>query len=250
MTWGHLIFWPITHLVPYWGIFPLRLRFVDLHGFAWSSSVTRYPPSWWFDFIFPWFSDGAFLEAFSQACIFWYCHDSWVELSQMHRLPHPHSSGVQVRSPKHSHWVILHQDRVDPSCYTGAHSPISAVEMIVFSKTCYSPHYSVKGCLFALLATIPMIFFSRWAFSRAWPQGLYHPTIYDSSVDWDCGSYLGGLFSWDSLEDHSFEMTMDSSSITSRVKGIRIVMTLHQTTCFSQMGCETMFTVDLTIPTR
>ena len=75
-------FRPITHLMPYWDIFPLRLSFVDLHWFAWPSPVMRYTPGWWFDFISPWFSDGAFLETFGQACIFWYRHDSWMELSQ------------------------------------------------------------------------------------------------------------------------------------------------------------------------
>ena len=27
-----LDFWPIVHLIPYWGIFPFRMRFTDLHG--------------------------------------------------------------------------------------------------------------------------------------------------------------------------------------------------------------------------
>ena len=29
MIWAHLIFWPSMHLMPYWDIFPFRLRFVD-----------------------------------------------------------------------------------------------------------------------------------------------------------------------------------------------------------------------------
>ena len=42
--WWHeaiWFFWPITRMIPYWSIFLLRLRFVDLHWFAWPSPVTR-----------------------------------------------------------------------------------------------------------------------------------------------------------------------------------------------------------------
>ena len=28
----HLLFGPIVHPMPYWGIFPFRMRFMDLHG--------------------------------------------------------------------------------------------------------------------------------------------------------------------------------------------------------------------------
>ena len=28
-------FWSTIHLMPYWGIFPFQLRFIDLHGVAW-----------------------------------------------------------------------------------------------------------------------------------------------------------------------------------------------------------------------
>ena len=44
-------FRPITHSMPYWGIFPFWLGFIDLHWFTWSSLITRYTPSWWLDFI-------------------------------------------------------------------------------------------------------------------------------------------------------------------------------------------------------
>ena len=104
VTW---FFRPITHLIPYWGIFPLWLRFLNLHGFAWSSPVMRYTLGWWFDFILSWFSSGAFIESFSQAHIFRYCRDSWVELLQEHRFPYHHFSGVHVRSFMHPHGVIL-----------------------------------------------------------------------------------------------------------------------------------------------
>ena len=70
MIWYRLIFWPTTHMMPYWGIFPIRLRFVDLHWFAWSPPVTRCTPGLWLDFILSWLSDGAFLEPFGRAYIF------------------------------------------------------------------------------------------------------------------------------------------------------------------------------------
>ena len=73
----------------------------------------------------------------------------------------------------------------------------------------------------------------RWAFNGARPQGFDCPTIHDFLVDWDRNSYPGRLFSCDSIVDHSFHMTMDSPSRASRVRGIRIVMTLHQASCFS-----------------
>ena len=31
MIWYYLVFWPTTHLMPYWGIFPFQLRFVGHH---------------------------------------------------------------------------------------------------------------------------------------------------------------------------------------------------------------------------
>ena len=115
---------PITHLIPYWGIFPLRLRFVDLHWFAWPSPVTRCTLGWWFDFILPWFSSEAFLKTFGQVCILWYYHDSWVELLQAHRFPYHHFNGVHVRSFMHLHGVILELSRQIKYiwCHTGAYS--------------------------------------------------------------------------------------------------------------------------------
>ena len=54
----------------YWGIFPLRLRFVYLHLFAWPSPVTRYTSGWGFTFILSWFPSEASLEPFIQTLIF------------------------------------------------------------------------------------------------------------------------------------------------------------------------------------
>ena len=143
MIWCHLIFWLTTHLMPYWGIFPLWLRFVDLHGFPWSSPTTRYTLTYWFAFILSWFSSGAFLESFSQARALWYCRDSWTKLSQMHRLSYHNFGGVHVRFFIHFHGVILELSGWTgcPSFYTGTYSPFSAVEAIVFLQTCYSLHY-------------------------------------------------------------------------------------------------------------
>ena len=73
----YLIFWPTTHLMPYWGIFPFWLRFVDHHWSAWSSPFTRYTLSWWSVFILRWFLSGAFswviqLGSYS-LMLLWFC---------------------------------------------------------------------------------------------------------------------------------------------------------------------------------
>ena len=94
-------------MMPYWGIFPFWLRFVDLHWFAWSSPFMRYMSRWWSVFILQWFPSGAFLESFSQAHTFLYYRDSVMELFQAHNLPCHHFSGVHVKSLIHLHWVIL-----------------------------------------------------------------------------------------------------------------------------------------------
>ncbi|RVW90782.1 hypothetical protein CK203_028616 [Vitis vinifera] len=67
---------------------------------------------------------GAFLESFNQNRVFQYCHDSWMELSQV--------AGC-------------------PSCYIRAYSTPLALEMIVFLQISYGLHYSVEKCLFTLL---------------------------------------------------------------------------------------------------
>ena len=67
-----LIFRSTIHLIPYWGIFPFQLRFINLHGVAWSSLHTRCMPSWWSIVILSWSPSGAFLGPFSQAHTFWY----------------------------------------------------------------------------------------------------------------------------------------------------------------------------------
>ena len=114
MIWCCSIFRSIMHLMPYWGIFPFWLRFLGHHWFALSFPFIKYTPSWWFAFILSWFSSRSFLESFSQTHAFWYCHDSWTELSQVHRLSYYHFSGVHVRSLMHPMKLFSsYQDRLD-----------------------------------------------------------------------------------------------------------------------------------------
>ena len=40
-------FRPTIYLMSHWGIFPFRLRVIDLHGATWSLSLTRYTPRQW-----------------------------------------------------------------------------------------------------------------------------------------------------------------------------------------------------------
>ena len=52
-----------------------------------------------------------------------------------------------------------YQDRSDALVAILGHiPPFSVMEMIVFSEICYSPHYSIEGCLFTLMLTVSMIF--------------------------------------------------------------------------------------------
>ena len=39
-------FRPITHLMPYWGIFPFRMRFTDYHWVSWSFPLMGYSSRW------------------------------------------------------------------------------------------------------------------------------------------------------------------------------------------------------------
>ena len=71
--WVSFVFFrPTTHLMPYRGIFPFRLRFVNLHWFAWSSLFMRYMSSWQSFFILRWFPSGAFLKPLNQAHTFFF----------------------------------------------------------------------------------------------------------------------------------------------------------------------------------
>ena len=237
MIWCHLIFRPTTHLVPYWDIFSFWLRFVDLHWFAWSYPFTRYMSSWWSAFILRWFPSGIFLKSFGQAHTLWYCRISMKELSLVSTLPYHHFSGVHVRSLIHPHRVILELSGHTrcTSCYTGVYFPLLVVKMIVFSQTCYNLLYLVKGCLFALLVTVSMIFaemsLQRSTTFEFWLS--YYPWLFRRLLCWDRSSYPSRLFFWDSLVDHSFEITMDSSSRAFWVRGVWLIVTHHQASLFS-----------------
>ena len=176
------------------------------------------------------------------------------ESSQVHRLLYHHFSEVHVRSFIHPYGVILElsgQTRCT-SCYTREYLPLLAVEIIVFSQTCYSLLYSVEECLFALLVTISMIFYEmNLQMSITFGFWLsYYPWLFRRFLCWGRGSYPNGLFSWDSSVNHSFEMTMDSSSKAFWVRGVWLIVTHHQASWFSQMDCEVVFIVDLIILTR
>ena len=148
MIWCPLIFWPTIHLIPYYGIFPFWLRFVDLHWFAWSSLFMRYMSSWWSAFILQWFPSGAFLESFSQTHTLWYCRDSFMELSRVHRLSYHHFSGVQVRSLIHPHWVIIESSGQTKctSCYTGAYSSFFLFPRWLISHVAFIAFFASHSC--------------------------------------------------------------------------------------------------------
>ena len=69
----------------------------------------------------------------------------------------------------------------------------------------------------------------RWAFKGAWPLGFDYLITYDSLVDRYAAIVTVALvdhFSWDPPMDRFFEMTTDSFSRVSWVRGIWIIMTL------------------------
>ena len=52
-----------------------------------------------------------------------------------------------------------YQDRLDALVVVLGHiPPLSVVEMIVFSETCYNPHYSIERCLFTLMVIVSVMF--------------------------------------------------------------------------------------------
>ena len=65
-----LISWSTIHLMSYWGICPFQLRFINLHGLTWSSSLTRCMSSRWSIVILSWSPSGVSLRPFSQAHTF------------------------------------------------------------------------------------------------------------------------------------------------------------------------------------
>ena len=47
--WSNIVWFFLStiHLMPYWGIFSFWFRFIDLHGVAWSSPLTKYTLRQW-----------------------------------------------------------------------------------------------------------------------------------------------------------------------------------------------------------
>ena len=58
--------------MPYWGIFPFRLRVIDLHGATWPLPLTGCTLRQGRVCYLSWSPSGASLEPFSQTRIFWY----------------------------------------------------------------------------------------------------------------------------------------------------------------------------------
>ena len=137
----------LSHIRCHTGAYlPFWSRFVDLWGFTFSSPIARYTLGGWLDFIFSWFSDGAFLESFSQAHTSWRCCDFWIKLFWVHWFPHHHFSEVHVRSFIHPHGVILELSGQTEyiRCHIEAYFSPPVVEVMVFSQICYSLHRSAK----------------------------------------------------------------------------------------------------------
>ena len=147
---------------------------------------------------------------------------------------------------------LSYQDRSDVSDAVLGHISLFWLRRGLFSHRSVTvsvtrPRYIV----FALLVTIPVILiemsfqwsmtFKLWLSRYPWPRSRL--------FWWDRGSYLSGLFSWDSLVDYPFEMTMDSFSRTFRDRDVWLIVTSRQASWSRWMGCETMFIVDLIIPT-
>ena len=130
--------------------------------------------------------------------------------------------------------------------------PLLVVDMIVFSQTHYSLYYSDERYLFALLVTVSMIFV-KMSLQTSMTFGVWlshYPRLFSKLLCWDRGSYFIRIFSWDSSLDHSFDTTMDSSSRALRVRDVWLIVALRQISRLSQMGCEAIFIVYLTILTH
>ena len=132
---------------------------------------------------------------------------------------------------------LSHRNRLDALVAILGHISLFLTWRGFFSHIPYSLHYLTEGYLFALLDAISMIF-AEMSSQRSTTFGFWlphYPWLFSRLVCWDRGSYPSGLFSWDSPIDHSFEMTMASSSRAFRVRGVRLIVTLRQTSWFSQI---------------
>ena len=132
---------------------------------------------------------------------------------------------------------LSHRDRLDALVAILGHISLFLTWRGFFSHRPYSLHYSTEEYLFALLDVISMIF-AEMSSQRSTTFGFWlphYPWLFSRLLCWDRGSYSSGLFSWDSPIDHSFEMTMASSSRAFRVRRVRLIVTLRQTWWFSQI---------------
>ena len=177
-------FWPITHLIPYWGIFPLRLRFVDLHWFAWPSQL-------W---------DARWADDLTSFCL-----DSPVGPSLRHSIRLIFFDIIMIIGWSYSRCIGSHitisveymsdllyipmesflsyQGRSSTSDAMLGHIPFFSyrddrffIDLLWFSSLS-------REILYLLYRSLFLWFSSRWAFGGAWHSGCNCPTIHDLAVD-------------------------------------------------------------------
>ena len=149
-----------------------------------------------------------------------------------------------------SHWVILELSGQTgcPSCYTGAYFPFFSCEDDFFLTNLLQSSSLSRWIFICTMGHFSMIF-TEMSLQMSTTFGFwlsYYPWLFSRLLRWDRGSYPSGLFSWDSPVDHSFKMMMDSSNRAFQVKDVWLTVTLRQALWFSQMGCGTIFIVNLT----
>ena len=129
-------FWPVICLMPYWGIFPFWMRFMDLH-------LCRMFDDRWFH-VARFLTCHTFDAILGHSTVLDEIHRSWTELSQARGFPLHPFSGVHVRSFVRPHGVTLELfGQIGyMRCHTGAYFPHLAGEAIVLSQILYSFHPS------------------------------------------------------------------------------------------------------------
>ena len=138
---------------------------------------------------------------------------------------------------------LSYQDRSSTSDAILGHIPSfsygddhSLIDLLQFSSLGQEILYLLYWSLF-------LWFSSRWVFGGAWHLGCDCPAIHDPTVD--CFDEIVVV----TLVDHPFEMTIDSSNRASWDRNVWLIVTSRQASWSRQMGCETMFIIDLIIPT-
>ena len=198
----------------HWGVFPISIDiYRSPHWFAWSSSVLRYTSSWWYDFILSWYSEEPLLSHSARFIL----SDIVVILGRSYLRCLDSHVNISTRYMSDllyiPHGVILELSWQIGYiwCHTRAYFPPLAVEAIVLAHICYSFSSLGWDVLYLPYWSLFLWFSLRWAFSGARCSRFDCPTSHDFSVD--C----------------YFEI---------------------ETSWFSWESCETVFTVDLIIPTR